>query len=103
MNTQTSAQTKREVLTKLRGAHARAGRLYKPQRLDPAVSLLGYHPARPPAVTPRINPLCAGAPRQLIHHCQPAGRSKARDVRQPEPMTKAHNPRTTKRGGHSLQ
>jgi hypothetical protein len=38
MNTQTSAQTKREVLTKLRRASARAGRLYKRQRLDPAAS-----------------------------------------------------------------
>jgi hypothetical protein len=43
LNTQTSAQTKREVLTKLRGAHARAGLVYKRQRLDPAVSWLGYH------------------------------------------------------------
>jgi len=103
MNTDLSAQTKREVLTKLPGAHARAGSLYKRQRLDPAVSLLGYHPARPPAVTPRINPLCAGAPGQWIHHCLQTRRSKARDVRQPEPMTKARNPRTTKQGGRSLQ
>jgi hypothetical protein len=43
MNTQTSAQTKREVLTKLRGAHARDGSLYKRQLLDAAVSLLGCH------------------------------------------------------------
>jgi hypothetical protein len=38
MNTKMSAQTKREVLTKLRGARARAGRIYKRQRLDPAAS-----------------------------------------------------------------
>jgi hypothetical protein len=43
MNTQMSAQTRREVLTKLRRAYARAGRLYKRQLLDQAVSLLGYH------------------------------------------------------------
>jgi hypothetical protein len=38
MNTQMSAQTEGEVLAKLRRAHARAGSLYKRQRLDPAVS-----------------------------------------------------------------
>ncbi|NGO40423.1 hypothetical protein G4L39_13630 [Limisphaera ngatamarikiensis] len=38
-----SAQTERELLAKLRGAHARAGRLYKRQLLDQAVSLLGHH------------------------------------------------------------
>jgi hypothetical protein len=38
LNTQTSAQTKREVLAKLRRAYARAGSLYKRQRLDPAAS-----------------------------------------------------------------
>jgi predicted Fe-S protein YdhL (DUF1289 family) len=38
MNTKMSAQTKREVLAKLRRAHARAGSLYKRQRLDPAAS-----------------------------------------------------------------
>jgi len=103
MNIQTSAQTKREVLAKLRGAHARAGSLYKRQRLDPAVSFLGHHPARPPEVSPLINALCAGAPGQLIHYCLPASPSNARDVRQPEPMTKAHNPRTTKQDGRSLQ
>jgi hypothetical protein len=43
MNTQTSAETKREVLAKLRRAYARACSLYKRQLLDPAVSLLGYH------------------------------------------------------------
>jgi hypothetical protein len=43
MNTKMSAQTKREVLAKLRRAYARAGSLYKRQLLDQAVSLLGYH------------------------------------------------------------
>jgi hypothetical protein len=38
-----SAQTKREVLAKLRRAYARAGSLYKRQLLDQAVSWLGYH------------------------------------------------------------
>jgi hypothetical protein len=64
-----SAQTKREVLAKLRRAYARAGRLYKRQRLDQAVSLLGYDRkaailamrARPAA--PRPPGLLPGRPR----------------------------------------
>jgi hypothetical protein len=42
-NSLMGAQTRREVLAKPRGAHARDGSLYKRQRLDPAVSLLGYY------------------------------------------------------------
>jgi hypothetical protein len=42
-NTETSTQTKRQLLAKLRRACARAGSLYKRQLLDQAVSLLGYH------------------------------------------------------------
>jgi hypothetical protein len=42
-NTETSTQTKRQLLAKLRRACARAGLVYKRQLLDQAVSLLGYH------------------------------------------------------------
>lgn len=61
MDKSVNATTRKEVLTKLRGRYARAGREYKRQLLDQAQAVLGYH--RKAA----IRALRAPAPREGPH------------------------------------
>jgi hypothetical protein len=64
-NTKRSAQTKREMLAKLRRAGARAGSLYKRRLLHQAVSCLGYH--RKAAICAlRASPVAARPPGLLL-------------------------------------
>jgi hypothetical protein len=60
-----SASNQRDVLAKLRRADARAGLVYKRQRLDQAVALLGHH--RKAAIRAlRASPFLPRPPRLIL-------------------------------------
>jgi hypothetical protein len=70
MDTQMSEKTRKEVLAKMRGRYARAGRQYKGKIIDEVVELFGYHrKAAIRALRPKNRPLApAIVGRPKIYH-----------------------------------